>query len=84
MTEDEKDKTEEQVVPQPKTENLADWSLDFFPTSAKKVYLNLGIMFFGIVLLILLSMYLSADEETKKEDPPKKPKENIFSQDEDQ
>lgn len=86
MTQDKKDEAEEQPAEQPKIENLADWSTDFFPTSAKKVYVNLGMIFFGIVILILLSMYLSADEETeiKKEDQPKKQTENIFSQEEDQ
>lgn len=83
MTEDEKDKAEEAVKEQPKVENLADWSTDFFPTSAKRVYRILGAMFFGIVALIILSFYLSSDEETEKKDPPKKQTDNIFSQDED-
>lgn len=85
MTQDEKDKSEEPIVAeQPKTENMADWSTDFFPTSAKKVFTNLGLMLFGIIILILLSNYFSDDEEeVKKVEKPKKQAADIFSPDED-
>ncbi len=52
-----------------------DWSSDYFPTSAKKVWLGWGMMLAGIMLLCFISYVTSEHpsdgEQVVKKDAPK-------------
>ncbi|MBP9839287.1 MAG: hypothetical protein KBC84_11335 [Proteobacteria bacterium] len=83
--EKEKDNNEnvQQVKEAPKVDS-ADWSPDFFPTSAKKIFIKYGVMIVGIAALCA-AVYFTSDheEDPKKVEKKKEVKENVDSLDDD-
>lgn len=84
MSNDENEKELKVTTEAPKRET-SDWNSDFFPVSARPVWIKLGMMFFGVIILGLIAIYYSADEEEEeKPKVPPKQTEDIFTQDEEE
>ena len=55
--------SEDQNSPAPEAKRTADWSSDYFPTSARHVFLGWGAMVAGIIVLCFVA-YATSEHST--------------------